>query len=84
MPVKITPKVTLTIADFATVAAMTDKSVYHRFTSECGLSATRIVPPAVKWDRFAVSREKHRVAVSLFKGQKEAFRFSFVPPALGT
>jgi hypothetical protein len=80
MPLKAACTVTLTVVDFASVAAMADKDVYNHFMSFCGRSATRIVPPSVKWDRFRVTRSKDCVSVCLFKGEKEAFRLSFVPP----
>ena len=79
-PLKAACDVTLTVADFASVAAMADKDVYNHFMSLCGRSATRIVPPAVKWDRFRVVRSKDSVSVCLFKRETEAFRLSFVPP----
>lgn len=73
--------VSVRIDDYASVAAMADKDLYNRFMAVCGRSVNRIVPPAVKWDRFRVTRSRDSVSVCLFKGQKEAFRFSFVPAA---
>ena len=61
------------------------ESISFRFRGTTGwtrdlISATRIVPPTVKWDRFRVTRSNDCVSVCLFKREKEAFRLSFVPP----
>jgi hypothetical protein len=65
-------------------ASRPGESISFRFRGTTGwtrdlISATRIVPPTVKWDRFRVTRSNDCVSVCLFKREKEAFRLSFVP-----
>ena len=85
MPLKPDLNVRAAVANVDALTAMTDQSVYKHFLSLCGRSTIRVIPPTVKWNRYNVARSPGRVSVSLYKGEQETFRISFVPrPAAST
>jgi hypothetical protein len=71
--------VSLTSLDYERIARLPDRDVIEEFVAVCRVSKKRIVPRKIRYNAYRVSRAQHLVTIHLLNGDKETFRFNFVP-----
>ena len=85
MPAKSIPHVTVTHADFESLARSGDEAIIHQFRFVSGMSKKRLFPKSVKYDRCQVSRGQNQITIQFYLGDTETARFGFVPiPPVGS
>jgi hypothetical protein len=79
MAAKTIPTVTVTHADFDSLARGNDQWIIQQFRALCSMSRKRIFKKSVQYDRCRVTRGQNYITIQFYLAETETARFSFVP-----
>ena len=65
------------ITNFEEVAQYDDQGIWNHVIQTCRLSKKRLIPKALKFNGYQVTRSVNEVVAHLYKDEREVFRFGF-------